>query len=199
MRNETMKKKMLFYVWAVFLSTSLTWQSHAAPIVNNPMTNSLESGRTYYKWIVDINNDGLNDVLIGGKLTDTELKYVDTPSNQIGFGVYIAQPSSGYLWSQYIMSPDGRLDEAIDVDISQCYVGYVSEVSSYGIVTTHSTWNKKTDTTTVQVVCYTVDGDHMKETYLGGVMDPKKPNIYYTKYLLPAHRTTPQLQEFTPQ
>jgi len=169
----------------------------AGEIITNPLAGGFENGTTYVKWYVDINHDGVNDLLLGQK-ENSDDKSNDPFPNEQPFGVYIGQPSGGYVNSQHVNTPSGDFATGINIDITQCYVGYVSEASSYGIVTTQSTWEKKTDTTTVQVVCYTVDGDHMKETYLGGVMDPQNPNIYYNKYLSPSHRTTPQLQEFTP-
>ena len=186
----TMWYKMLFLL-LISLSSSIS-----APLVNDPLRNGQEPGAIYLKWVMDFNQDGISDVLLGEKVAD-EVPINDDPFPDLhGFGVYLGQKGGGYINTQYVDAPGGREEGGVSVDVSQCYVGYISEAKKYGIVTALSKWQRNKGIYDTQVVAYTVEGDHIKETFLGGVMDdPDHPNSYYNEYLSPAKRTKVQLQE----
>ena len=168
-----------------------------APFVSDPLRNGLEAGRVYMKWVIDLNHDGISDVLLSEKLTPDESKDDPFPDLQ-GFGVYLGQKGGGYINTQFVDAPGGRDEGGIAVDTSQCYLGYIGEIKSWGIVTALSKWQRSKGIYDTQVVAYSVEGDHIKETYLGDVMDLAKPNSLYRKYLSESRRTKVQLQEVTP-
>src|SRR5437867_2897587 len=66
-----------------------------AQVVQDPIKDGAKPGRTYYKWVLDINHDGVNDVLISLKETDDEIKEAKAEDrnnynpNYRGFAVYI--------------------------------------------------------------------------------------------------------------
>jgi hypothetical protein len=166
-----------------------------APFVADPLRNGQPVGTGFLEWTVDINHDGLNDILLCQTIPDDEKN--DVFPDLHGFGVYLGQKNGGYINTQYLNTPTGREEGGIDVDVSQCYVGYIDEVKAYGIVTVLAEWGRHKGIHHAQVVCYTVEGDHMKQTHLGGVMDDPATaaNAIYNKYLSLGKRTKVQLKQ----
>jgi hypothetical protein len=177
-----------------------------AQLITNPLTYDIQARKTpgspgfpssYSQWNVDISHAGSNDILIGGVFgpdpdeANDAVKIPDNP-NQYYFNVYI--PYRGAF----------NRSHSIGIDITKCYVGYVSEVGKQGIVTMDQ-WvtddprypDAKHGVIQNQIFCYTVDGNHLKQTLLAKFL-PGDKNAIYDKYLSPSKRTKVQLQPVTP-
>lgn len=183
--------------------------SACAQVVQYPVRDAATAGRTYYKWVLDINHDGVNDALISLKETPDEVNENKAEQGQVfnpdyrGFGVYIGLENGGYVNSKYVTESGGDVAGGVGIDISQCYVGYVSEVKQCGIVTVETREvtapsGKGLPVPKDQIYCYTVAGDHMKRTDLTPLLDDAQKSPIYKKYLSESRRTEVHLQEATP-
>ena len=166
--------------------------------VQDPIKDEAKPGRIYLKWVVDINNDGINDLLVTEKQTPEELKEARDEGGGFynpdvhGFAVYVGTKDGDYL-----------RDGGIIVDIFQCYVGYVIEVKQYGIVTVETREvtapsGKGLPVPKDQIYCYTVEGDHLKRKDLTPLLDDAQKSPIYRKYFSDSKRTKVRLQEVTP-
>jgi len=201
---------LLFFVGTCCSIQAQSVQNPLEHIVQLGRTSgSYHAGRTYYKWVLDINHDGVDDILLSMKQTSAEIneqKEEDGHSfnpTEYGFSVYIGKKSGGYLNSKYVEESIGNVDGGIGIDISQCYVGYVEEVKQYGIVTVEerevtAPSGKGRPVPMKQVYCYTVQGDHIKRTDLTPLFGIDEKNPTCDKYLSESKRTKVQLQEVTP-
>ncbi len=191
----------------------------SAQVVQNPVGHTVEvarkagtyyAGRSYDQWTVDINHDGLEDVLVSEKERPDEIdeereanKWSFNPDER-GFDVYIRLPAGGYVPATVI--EDGKpVGNGIALDLSHCYVGYVPEVKGYGIVTVEALTVDDPDEPQArhgvlknQVICYTVSGDQIKRTNLTPQFDAGDKNAIYNKYFSESRRTKVQLQTVTP-
>lgn len=202
----------------IFLCASNFCCVASAQVVRDPIADtanrerqigSYYPGRSYYKWIIDINHDGVSDVLVSEKERSDEIdadKEGDPNfnPNDLGFHVYLGLATGGYITGKPVKGDESG-GTGISVDMSHCYIGYVPEVKSYGIVTVetltvddpnepqarHGVFKR-------QVVCYTVDGDHLKRTNLTPLWDAGEKNPVYNKYLSDSKRSKVQLQQVTP-
>jgi len=172
-------------------------------------SGSYYPGRVYYKWTVDINHDGVNDVLVSLKETSEELAEKKDEergyfnSNYHGFGVFIGLKEGGYLNSKYVKEDTGDVAGGIGVDLSRCYVGYVESVKQYGIVTVQQLEvsgpsGKGLPIHKERVCCYTVEGDHMKKTILTPLTEDVEESPMYKRYLSDSKRSIVQLDEVRP-
>jgi hypothetical protein len=168
-----------------------------------------KNGVTLYKWSLDINHDGVTDVLVGYKPTEEEqkeeqeslgLRYV---ASNVGFNVFIGRKEGGYIKSKYSETPTGKTEGGITIDVAQCYTGYITELKQYGIVTTTETEveapnNHGHSVLKRQVICYTIYGDHVKMTPLTPLLGIYEKNSIFDKYLSGSKPTNAQLEEVRP-
>jgi hypothetical protein len=199
----------LFYL---FLVNILYCAAHAQ-VIQNPIADavqidrangSYQIGQTYFKWVVDLNHDGVNDVLISLKESADEIKQEEANISTFdpdfhGFTVYIGLKDGGY-----ILEKDTNGD-GVGVNISECYVGYIRQVKKYGIVTVETRTiddpnepQARHGVVRQQVYCYTLEGRHINRTNLTLLLDPDEKNPIYDEYLSDSKRTKVQLQEVTP-
>jgi hypothetical protein len=175
----------------------------SAQTINDPIANA-EPGHTYYKWTVDINHDGTNEIMLGPKKTSEEVQeeaqnakggYIQP--NVQGFGIYIPQKSGGYIVSQHVESPEGDIAGGIGIDLSHCYVGYVDEIKGYGIVSLEIIERRRPDARVLEerIYCYTIKGDHVVRRNLTKWFDVDERNNVYDKYLSEGRRTKVILQQ----
>ena len=187
-----------------FLLTQFVLAGQTANPVQDYATFHGLTGSVIYRWTVDLNNDGKLDVLLDTKLTGGEIAQEnrDTKNrynpNLHGFALYIAQINgSGYVESTGIN--DGTefgLAACPEIDITQCFVGQITELNAYGVVTIRVD-APRTGPAIARIVGYTVEGDHVKETKLAEY-NPEQPNALYEKYLVPSKRTQVQLELLAP-
>jgi hypothetical protein len=191
------------------LLLSVIYCSAHAQVIQDPLRYHEEVGRTYLKWVLDINHDGLDDILISLKKTPDEIKESKAEDGTVfnpnyhGFGVYIGRKSGGYVNSKYVIESIGEVTGEIGIDISRCYVGYIDEVKRYGIVTVEETEitaasGKGLPVPKKQVYCYTIEGDHIKRTDLTPLFGIDARNPVYDKYLSDSKRRKVQLEEVRP-
>ena len=195
-----MKNKNSFCLFLLFFSLCF---SSGAQVVQDPlkdMVNSKKGGsQTYYKWVVDINHDGIMDVMLSQKLSPELVKAMestqgeDYQSDLLGFTLYIGLKTGGYIKNSGVI-----------IDVSQCYVGYIDETKQYGIVTLEQRRVGDQDVPEArhgvlkeQVYCYTVKGDHLARTNLTPLFDADEKNAVFEKYLSDSIRTKVQLQVMT--
>lgn len=206
-----MFKKLAFLLLITFCCSSY------AQVIQNPVADCVEAGRTtgayysgraYYKWIIDINHDGIDDVLLSLKKRPDELaeeKEEDPGTfnpNELGFLVYLGVKDGGYIKAKRADVPGG-MGFGIAVNVSKCYVGYIDEVKQYGIVTIEkqevdSPSGKGLPVPKKQIYCYTIEGNQIKRTNLTPLLGLDEKSPIYEKYLTESKRTKVQLQEVTP-
>lgn len=177
-------------------------------VIQDPILNAAEVGRTYYKWVLDINHDGINEILVSLKETPEELEEKKSESPSLfkvdchGFGVYIGLATGGYVNSRKVIESGQDVAGGIGVDLSQCYVGYVAEVGQYGMVSVETreitaASGKGLPVLKDQIYCYTVEGDHIRRTDLTSLLEDAKKSPIYNEYLSDAKRTRVTLQEIS--
>lgn len=173
--------------------------------VENPKTDfaahEAAYGRVIYEWDVDLNNDGKTDVLLDVKLTEDERegrgKNYDLSKTR-WFTTYLS------IGNQYIVSPYdqpeiGQVGEIIAVKLDECYVGNISEIVGYGIVTIERydelMAGNRAFITIARIYAYTVNGYVVKKTKLAEFSGSN--NAIYDKYLAVGKRTAVVLKEVT--
>jgi hypothetical protein len=170
----------------------------SAQVVQDPIADGkARPGRTYLKWTVDVNHDGIDDVLVAWKETPDEIAerkaeeghYFNEDDHT--FAVYLGRSAGGYTKVG-----------GIDVDTSECYVGYISEVRSYGIVTLEllevsAPHGKGLPIPKNRVVCYTFKNGTLKTTRLSPLYDLNGSNRVHDKYLSPSKCVHVTLQDVT--
>lgn len=200
-----MKKYITFLL--LFSSSLLN-----AQIVQNPVQDLTAKSKTrgyyirppYKELAVDINHDGVNDMLLGGdgnpQRLPGEKSAIPYNPNLFDFNVYIGVNSGGYILFDDNSSGMGGI---ITIDVSKCYIGYIDEIKQYGIVTleindegNHS--GHGLPIAASKVYCYTINGYKIQRTDLTTNHDPFQQNAIYDKYLSPSKRTQVQLQPVTP-
>ena len=181
---------------ALIISTSCI---ACAQVVQNPIADGAETGRTYFKWVIDINHDGIDDVLVSLKETPDEIRERKAEegalfnSNTHTFAVYLGLAGNGAYTK----------DSGVNVNTSECYVGNIQESGQYGIVTIEEVEvsgpaGKGLPIPKKQVYCYTVKEGHAIRTNLTPLYDVNEENPVYEKYLSKSKRTQVTLQEVTP-
>jgi hypothetical protein len=151
--------------------------------------------RSYYQWSIDLNNDGLKDMLVSEKERPDEIdlhrqadRFFFNPAVR-GFDVYIRLSKGGYV-SAVVKEGDKPEAGGMLIDISHCYVGYVSEAKGFGMVTVESMVvddperpQARHGVLKSQLVCYTIAGKHIHRTNLTPQYDAGAKNAVYDKYL----------------
>ncbi len=197
------------------LLVGLSWPSRAQ-IVQDPVAHIAGLGRAsgandsiYLEWCVDINHDGITDVLLTPKMSADEVRELQKEEGkafvaaQHGFGVYLGLKKGGYNCNNEVEQADGSAPGGLLIDIAHCYVGYVDELKQFGIVTMDTTEvyperGRGPSMAKEQIYCYTVKGDHIKRTDLTPVLDEIAGNPIYEKYLTEPRRTHVDLKEVSP-
>jgi hypothetical protein len=205
-----MRSYILILVFSI--SQYVVAQTWAPAKTTNPIQEyanflQLGSGRILYKWEVDLSNDGKKEILLATKPTQQETGDLKRRSrgeynfNIIPFTVYIPNASkNGYTESKGLDESDGlgiSPGGGLAVDVTQCYVGYISQLKKWGVVTIQS--DNATDKMPAQarIYAYTIEGDHLKSQLLGKYNPDKGGNAIYDQYLKEGKRTKVQLQEVT--
>lgn len=138
------------------------------------------------KWQSDINGDGKAEVFLSRK-DDVD----DAAANQIspGWDVYAARPNGGSYWPiNGINQDDDSISlVALQVDLETCFVGNVSEVGQYALVTLQVS-NPRAGDPIARIYAYTIEGDHLKRTKLAEY-NPTQTNALFDKYLKDDKRT----------
>lgn len=176
----------------------------ANPVQSYATFHNLAGGRIIYKWQIDINNDGRNDILLDTKLTPTEIAEENSETknqydpNVHGFAVYIAKADgNGYAVSTGI-SEGGELGLGVvpEINTARCFVGQITQLNMPGIVTVQ-TESPRAGSAKAKIYAYTIEGDHLKRTLLAEY-NPEQTNAIYDQHLSDGHRTQVQLQEVSP-
>lgn len=197
-----MKTTIIFLVSILTASLCLAAET-TNPIQDYATFNELIQGRIVYKWQIDLNNDGLTDVLLDTKLTPEEIAQADADTkNQYdpdlhGFSVYIAKADgSGYVTRTGIDEGDSDISYVLpQIDITRCFVGQITQLNKWGLVTIQTDYPRSGPGVS-RIYAYTIEGDHLKQTLLAEY-DPEQSNAIYDQYLSDSHRTQVQLQEVT--
>jgi hypothetical protein len=191
----------------ILLLTGVSIPLHAQ-LIQNPLAYDIQQRKLvagpnfpkeYSEWKVDIAHTGNPIILLGGVAghdpEDDEHNVVrmeDNP-NEYLFDVYMPAQGGGYY-------PD---ETEISIDVTKCYVGYVREVMKYGLITVEQGVGMdpnypeaKHGVIQDHTYCYTVEGNHLKQTLLCKDLDEKSP--IYQKYLSPSKRTKVELQPIRP-
>jgi hypothetical protein len=196
--------KILF----VFLIANVCWIADAQ-VIQNPLKDAAKFHPTYgetgvyYEWIVDINHDGLKDILLSAQATPEMVKADEDAArfipesyqpDQHAFAVYLGLKTGGYI------NAGGML-----VDVSQCYLGYIKELKQYGIVSVENSVVDDPDEPQArhgvlkqQIFAYTIHQNKVIETKLTSLFDPDEKNAVYDEYLSDSKLTKIQLREVAP-
>ncbi len=156
---------------------------------------------TFGVWILDLNQDGVPDMLVTVTPDETEVAeekesfgHLYEPS-QTGFTVFIGQ-KGGYAMIKdvdfrdpYKYDADGVVPGSITIILNDCFAGYVKEIKQYGIITIekfdvdppsgHGRAIEKD-----RVICYYMKNNHLIQTYLTGYIDNNSKNPIVEKYLI---------------
>jgi len=179
--------------------------------IQDPIKYMAKPGTAMYIWKLDINRDGVRDLLIGYEASASDTNSAKENlgelynENIVGFDCFIGLKKGGYIKCKYVDTGKIKMkDVPITIDIDQCYVGYIDEIKKYGIVSVSESEvappsHHGLGVLKEQLYCYTVEGgDHLKLTNLTPLYDSGSKNSIYEKYLSKAKRTKIQLQEVNP-
>jgi len=184
------------------LVTLFCVNAHAQEVIN-PVQDGTKAGRIYLKWVLDINHDGIEDILIGEKPTEEEIHDGEVAARFIpesfqheyyGFDVYLGLKDGHYINAG-----------SIGVDVSRCYVGYIKDLKRYGIVTIENSVVDDPDEPQArhgvlkeQVIAYTIHRNKVVETKLTRLLDPDMKNPIVEDYLAASKIANVQLREIAP-
>jgi hypothetical protein len=179
----------------------------ANPVQDHADFHKLSSGRVVYKWEVDLNHDGKKDILLDTKETPAEIDEEEKETrgeydpNIRNFAVYIPNPKKAdYIQSKGMDIGSGQfvVGGAPGVDITQCYVGYITQLKRWGLVTIQTDDATDKAPAAAYIYAYTIEGDHIKRALLAKYNPDKGGNAICDQYLKEDKRTKVQLQEVTP-
>jgi hypothetical protein len=195
MDNYYMKKQNLIFLF-VFTLVICAHADIADPIADYKNRHGLVGADIIYKWSIDIDGDGKNEVFLTLKEEWLdEVKLGEMPS----WVVYLAKSDgSGYILSSG-EDDDGHLSlgPVSALSTKKLYVGQITQIGKRGIVTMQ-TYTPKGQSTIAKIFAYTVEGDHLKRKLLATYDPDAEQNDIYNQYLSDAKRTKVQLQEVTP-
>lgn len=156
------------------------------PVADFHVRSELPPPGKLLKWQSDINGDEKAEVFLSRK-DDVD----DAAANQIspGWDVYIARPDGGSYWPiNGINQGDDSISlVALQVDLETCFVGNVSEVGQYALVTLQVS-NPRAGDPIARIYAYTIEGDHLNRTKLAEY-NPTQTNALFDKYLKDDKRT----------
>lgn len=187
----------------ITLSVLLAWSALSWGGVSDPVTDfktglTIPSGDKILKWVVDLNGDGRNDVLLCLKSDfDSAVQSNEVPA----WTVYIAEasPSTDYVKSEGTEYEAGNLSvgDLPQIDTAACFVGPITQLSSTRGVITMQIKNPRSGESTATIYAFTVVGSHLKYTELAQYQIGQT-NAVFTQYLAENVRTQVQLQEVAP-
>jgi hypothetical protein len=189
----------LFAALGLFLSAA-HGQTITNPAQHFASARSLTSGDRIKKIVVDLNGDGLNDMLLACE--DPNPDIVERQARRKERGVV--------RWDAYIKGADGNYTLSIGVERNgvlnpgfavpfrpdEVYIGQIAEISRYALAA-FSLSNIKGQTPTASIIAYTWEADHFKEHQLATYFEVEE-NAIFDKYLAPNKRTAVIVQEVAP-
>lgn len=186
---------------------ALCCRAYAAD-VTDPQSDEIakryESGDVIKRMAFDINGDGVADQFFNiiEANPDPTTAIADAQSGgTVSWGAYVSNPNANTFKTcdtlEEADAPDGLLQGVAPLDINpnQMYVGAISEISRFGIVTT-AIKRAKTENSTI-IYAYTWEGDHFKRWKLTEYTVGQQ-NTIFDNYLKDGKRTQVAVQQIKP-
>jgi hypothetical protein len=177
-----------------------------ADTTNNPLSDfaalfGLTSADQVKKIEVDITGDGRLDVLLCyvNPTPDIEERRVAaTGDKRLWWNAYIKNADGSYSRPTGIDPGDGnlRLDAVIAFDPLETYIGQVSEISRFALVTREKQTPRSAEALSI-IWAFTWEDAHLKQQKLGEFQTGQQ-NALFDKYLIDGKRTVLQVQQVTP-
>jgi hypothetical protein len=165
----------------------------------------LDASDTLNRITVDINGDGLSDVLVRYRDPNPdpiEKQVSPTESGRLSWAAYVRvrdtntyARSKGFTQNQEELAL-GQEGDSLLLNRELSHIGQIAEISRFGIVTAGFDHPREGPETTT-IWAYTWEGDHFKRHKLAEYVSSQE-NAIFGKYLVEDKRTVLQVQQVTP-
>jgi hypothetical protein len=171
--------------------------------VADPQANYLtdyHAGDYVKKFSADANGDGVADWFFTNidANPDPAIKISDDQAGgSMSWDVYVSNPGANTFKVSTGVEIDGGLVQGagLDVNPNQMFVGTISEINRYGIVTS-AVKRSKSENSTI-IYAYTWEADHFKRWKLAEYLVSQQNSIF-NKYLKDGKRTQVTVQQIKP-
>jgi hypothetical protein len=196
-------KKLIIYLGVL----ALCCRAYSADVTepqSDEITKRYESGDIVKKMAFDINGDGVADQFftIIEANPDPTTKIADAQNGgSVSWEAYVSNPNTNTFkvcdTLEEADAPDGLLQGVapLDVNPNQMFLGPISEIHRYGIVTS-AVKRARAENSTI-IYAYTWEGDHFKRWKLAEFPVDEK-NAIFDKYLKDGKRTQVTVQQIKP-
>ena len=189
-----MKKIILLSGLMAGLWGQAAWGDVTDPVADMQSFRGLTTGDVLYKIVLDVNGDGLNDVL---------LCYKDDYDDSIGnneapeWDIYLATGPNTYTHLMGLDLGQGTSQgpAAPNLCLSQMFVGQITQLNKPGLVTIQTDY-PTTLAAVTYIYAYTVESGHLKQTLLAQYV-PGTDNAVYDQYLSTTNRISVSYQQIT--
>lgn len=182
-----MKKIILIGILALGCFTQAALADVTDPAADMKSSRGLDTGDILYKIVLDINGDGLNDVLLCYKPDyDDSINNNEAPE----WDIYLATSATTYshLIGLDLGSGTSQGAAAPSLCLPRMFAGSITQLSKTGLVTIQTDY-PTTLAAVTYIYAYTVESGHLKQTLLAQYA-PGTTSAIYDQYLSDAHRTS---------
>jgi len=193
-----MKIQILTAILIVLMGISVRAQISGDP--QTTLLSGLASGDTLEKMSIDVNGDGKLDLFFTLQEAHPDPSEVQANTQNQGglfWDAYVKQTNGTNYIRSSGMDDGGGLIQGVTIQINpnQMYVGNISEINRYGVVT--SAVKRATTENSTIIYAYTWEGDHFKQWKLAEYTAGGK-NAIFDKYLADGKRTQITVQQIKP-
>lgn len=187
-----MKASILRGIAAFSLALSVVnAETVANPVQHFASEHGLTGGDQIKKLEVDLNADGMNDVLLVYENPAPDIVERQARQQERGmvwWSAYVSAVDGGYIASRGIdKNGELNLGAGLPCNPDETHVGQVAEIARHALTGVFLT-AVKGGTPTFAVTAYTWEGDHFKEHILTRFPEGEE-NALFEKYLAPEKRT----------
>ncbi len=189
-----------YILLAVLLTAAFV--SHGEDI-KNPQDHYLSdyhAGDFVKQFSIDFNHDGVADELfttIEANPDPTTKISNDQRNGSMSWDIYVSNPGSNTFKICKDIEIDGKITQGagIDIDPNLMFVGKISEIKQYGIVTLEVMRSRSENSTIIYA--YTWERNHIKRWKLAVYLESQK-NAIFDKYLKEDKRTKVTVRQIKP-
>lgn len=159
-----------------------------------------EAGDVIKRMTFDINGDGVADsffTTIEGNPDPTTRISNEQSGGSLSWDVYVSNQGGTTFKVNTSVDINGEINQGSGIELNpdQLYVGNISEISRFGVVTS-AVKRSKSENSTI-IYAYTWEGDHFKQWKLAEYVAGEQ-NAIFDKYLKDDKRTHITLQQIKP-